>query len=186
MLNFKLDEEISLRIATESSAKDLYKLAEGSREYLREWLGWVDYVKSEEDIVRFLRETIKTSATEHRGYPIAFTISYNGETAGILDFHTIRKGSKIAEIGYWLGEDFQKRGIMIRAVKALINYGFTELGLNKVEIKVASENEKSRAIPERLGFVEEGILRQAEWLYDHYVDHVVYGLLKKEWDEIQK
>jgi ribosomal-protein-serine acetyltransferase len=42
---------------------------------------------------------------------------------------------------------------------------------------------KSRALPKRLGFTEEGIIREAEWLYDHYEDHVVYGLLKKEYTD---
>ena len=49
-------------------------------------------------------------------------------------------------------------------------------------VHVATENEKSRALPERFGFTEEGILRQAEWLYDHYVDHIVYRLLREEWE----
>ena len=43
------------------------------------------------------------------------------------------------------------------------------------------DNHKSRAIPERFGFKKEGMIRQAEWLYDHYVDHIIYGLLAREW-----
>jgi ribosomal-protein-serine acetyltransferase len=45
------------------------------------------------------------------------------------------------------------------------------------------ENKNSRGIPERLGFVNKGCIRQAEWLYDHYVDHVVYGKLAEEWNK---
>ncbi len=72
---------------------------------------------------------------------------------------------------------------MTKALNALIQYGFEELGLNRIQIKVAVENKKSRALPERLGFTQEGIIRQAEWLYDHYVDHVMYGLLADEWNK---
>src|SRR3712207_8983550 len=50
---------------------------------------------------------------------------------------------------------------------------FLELGLNRVSIACATENKKSCAIPERLGFRREGVQRQAEWLYDHFVDHVI-------------
>jgi ribosomal-protein-serine acetyltransferase len=53
--------------------------------------------------------------------------------------------------------------------------------MHKVEIRAASGNKKSRAVPERLGFKQEGCIRQAEYLYDHYVDHVVYGMLDLEW-----
>jgi ribosomal-protein-serine acetyltransferase len=70
---------------------------------------------------------------------------------------------------------------MTKSCRAVINYIFNELELNRVEIRAAVLNKKSRAIPERLGFTQEGIIRSAEWLYDHFVDHVVYGMLRDEW-----
>jgi ribosomal-protein-serine acetyltransferase len=68
----------------------------------------------------------------------------------------------------------------------LVDYAFNELGLNRLEIRCATENTKSRAIPQRLGFKQEGTIRQAEWLYDHYVDLVVYGILASEWSDSSK
>ncbi len=70
---------------------------------------------------------------------------------------------------------------MTKVSQALTNYAFSYHKLNKVEIRVAEENHKSRSIPERLGFVNEAKIRQAQWLYDHYVDHIVYGMLADEW-----
>lgn len=70
---------------------------------------------------------------------------------------------------------------MTKAAKALTDYAFQELKLNRVDIRAAEGNSKSRAIPERLGFVCEGRIRQAEWLYDRYADHIVYGMLADEW-----
>lgn len=63
----------------------------------------------------------------------------------------INWSNKTAYIGYWLGEEFQGNGIMTKVAKTLTDYAFNELNLNKVEIRAAVENEKSRAIPERLG-----------------------------------
>ncbi|WP_336296604.1 GNAT family protein [Bacillus pinisoli] len=54
------------------------------------------------------------------------------------------------------------------------------MDLNRVEIRVADENIKSRAIPERLGFINEGKVQNAEWLYDHYVDHIIYSKLRED------
>lgn len=118
---------------------------------------------------------------ENEGYPQSFAIIYRGKIAGTIGFNEIYKANKIGVVGYWLGEEFQGNGIMSRAFKVLINYGFNDLQLNRIEVRVAVENKKSRALPERFGFKKEGNIRQAEWLYDHYVDHVIYGLLADEW-----
>jgi ribosomal-protein-serine acetyltransferase len=71
---------------------------------------------------------------------------------------------------------------MTKACKAFVNYAIRDLKLNRVEIRVAIENTKSRAIPERLGFVQEGRIRKAEWIYDHYLDQYIYGMLAEDWD----
>ena len=63
----------------------------------------------------------------------------------------------------------------------MVDYAFGELGLNRVQIRCARDNARSCAIPRRLGFTEEGALRQAEWLIDHFEDQVVYGILAEEW-----
>lgn len=70
---------------------------------------------------------------------------------------------------------------MTEAVKSLINIAFTEYKLNRVEIQCGVKNEKSKAIPERLGFKQEGIIRDAEYLYDHFHDCSLYSVLSKEW-----
>ena len=80
-----------------------------------------------------------------------------------------------------LGADYNEKGIMSKSCEALINYGFNQLNLNRIDIKAATENIKSRAIPERLKFKQEGILRETEFLYDHFIDLVVYGMLKEDW-----
>ena len=67
---------------------------------------------------------------------------------------------------------------MTKSVKEVIEIGKSYYSLRRFDIRCAVENHRSRAIPERLGFKNEGIIRQAEKVYDNYLDHVVYGLLK--------
>ena len=112
---------------------------------------------------------------------LSAAIVYKGQFVGKIGINTINWKVKKAEIGYYLDEDFQGSGIMTRAAKGILDIAFNEYKLEKVEILVAVDNHKSRQIPERLCFKLEGVNRQAEWLYDHYVDHAVYGLLAREW-----
>ncbi|MFJ7744758.1 GNAT family N-acetyltransferase [Peribacillus sp. NPDC097295] len=181
MLVHKIDEEVSLRMFNKDDAVEFYNLIIQSKSYLKEWLGWLDHTKRVEDTAQNIQSRYR-ELIDNGGYPQSFAIIYNGRIAGTIGFNTINKANKMGVVGYWLGEEFQGKGIMSKAFKALIDYGFIDLQLNRIEVRVAVENRKSRALPERFGFMEEGRIRQAEWLYDHYEDHVIYGLLANEWN----
>jgi ribosomal-protein-serine acetyltransferase len=73
------------------------------------------------------------------------------------------------------------RGIVTRACRAIVSEGFSERGLHRIEIRCATGNERSAAIAKRLGFVHEGVLRDAEWLHDHWVDLNVFSMLEHNW-----
>ena len=72
-------------------------------------------------------------------------------------------------------------GLATRTVKGLCDYCFDDLKLGRVEIRCALENVRSRRVPERLGFTQEGVLRRMDRLESGWSDWVVYGLLKDEW-----
>ncbi|WP_110926377.1 GNAT family N-acetyltransferase [Bacillus massiliglaciei] len=181
MLIHKIDEDVSLRLFNEADAEEFYALTIRSKAYLKKWLGWLEHTKSAADTAQHIKAGLQEFA-ENGGHPKSFAILYQGKIAGTISFNTIDKVNRAGTIGYWLGEEFQGKGVMTKACKALIDYGFQELDLHRIEIRAAAENKKSRSIPERLGFTEEGRVREAEWLYDHYVDHIVYGLLESEWN----
>ena len=82
-------------------------------------------------------------------------------------------------IGYWLAESAQRRGTMTRAVQTLLDHAFGVWQLHRVEIRAAVNNTRSRAIPERLGFNQEGVLRAAERIGKRYTDQVVYAMLNE-------
>lgn len=99
----------------------------------------------------------------------------------MVGFNTIDKVNGIGRIGYWLGEEYTGKGVMTKAVRELIHLGFKHWPLQKIEIHCAVNNMKSRAIPERLGFTNEGTLRRTVKVNDHFQDHVIYGILKEEY-----
>jgi len=180
MFVHKIDEEIKLKIPTIQDAEELFELTNQSRSYLREWLPWLDRTTNVEDTKSFLQIVLKGYSDNNS---LTALILYKGKIVGTAGFNKIDWTNKIGSIGYWLGNEYQGHGIMTKVAKGLTTYAFEELKLNRVEIRAAEQNYKSRAIPERLGYTFEGQVRQAEWLYDHYVDHLVYGILIDEWKE---
>jgi ribosomal-protein-serine acetyltransferase len=87
----------------------------------------------------------------------------------------------LISVGYWIAEQSQGNGTVTRATAALVDHAFGVWKLNRVEIRAGVENKRSRAIPERLGFTQEGVLRQAERVGDRSVDHVMYSIHADEW-----
>lgn len=179
MFIHKIEEDLFLKLIELKDGERVFKLTNKSRDYLRNWLPWLDATKSIEDTKEFINVCLNGFAEKKSMNTV---ILFKGEIVGVAGYNQTNWSNKTAYLGYWLGKEFQGNGIMTKVAKALTDYAFSELNLNKVEIRAAVENQKSRGIPERLGFVKEGEIRQAEWLYDHYVDHIVYGILAEEWN----
>ena len=175
---YKVNEEIALKLVMPNDAEEVFEMIERNREHLREWLGWVD-ISTDISVTYQIIDINLRKFANHEALDTA--IVYNGKIVGKVSINSINYANKTAQIGYMLDEKYEGRGIVTRAVKAMTDIAMFEYDLHKVEIWAAEGNTKSRAIPERLGFRQEGIIRNAEWLYDHYVDHVVYGALRSEW-----
>lgn len=178
MFHFKIDDKTELRLLELRHTEELFILTDRNRHHLREWLPWVDSSLYPESTERFIKSALEQFA---RNYGFQGGLWFQGRLAGVIGYHQIDWVNRRTSIGYWLGAEFQGKGLMTKACAALIDYAFGQLKLNRIEIRCATGNKKSRAIPERLGFTQEGIIRQAEWLYDHFVDHAVYGMLASEW-----
>lgn len=178
MFEYKVDEEIHLSSLEPRHAETLFALVDANRQHLRQWLPWLDTNVAVSDSLDFIRDTQRQLAN-NTGFVAGIWV--RGELAGVVGHNRIDWENRIGYPGYWLSAEFGGRGIMTRACRALINHAFAELRLNRIDIRCAVDNRKSRAIPRRLGLQQEDVVRQAEWLYDHYVDHVVYGVLASEW-----
>jgi ribosomal-protein-serine acetyltransferase len=179
MFSYKIDEETEIRLLVDGDAERMFALTDKNRDYLREWLPWVDGARTVEDTRIFIKGSLEQFAA-NEGFSAG--LWHRGEIAGAIGFHRIDWPNRRAEIGYWISAEFQGKGIVTRAARAVVDYSFNELGLNRVEIHCAEGNRKSRAIAERLGFRQEGVLRGSGLLYDRYVDMVIYGMLKEEWE----
>jgi ribosomal-protein-serine acetyltransferase len=168
---------VGIRLLDPSDAAELYALIEVNRERLAEWLPWAA-AQTAADTDEFIARTRKQVA-RNDGFQAA--IVREGRIAGIAGFISVDWTHRGTGLGYWLGEEFSGQGTMTAVVRALTDHALRVWELNRVEIGAATENRRSRAIPERLGFREEGTVRQAQRVGDRYLDLVVYSMLSAEW-----
>ncbi len=170
-------DEVSLRPLEEADAGELHELIEANRAGLARWLPWAAGQGLGETLA-FIRRT-REQAHENDGFQVAVVL--DGRIVGMVGYPAVDWANRATRIGYWLDEAHRGRGTMTAAVRALVDHALTVWRLNRIEIRAAPENRRSRAIPERLGFREEGTLRQAQLVDGHCLDSVVYAMVAADW-----
>ena len=173
-----VDNDIILKELELSDAEHIFKTIDSQREYLGEWLPFVEFTKSVKDSLDYVNSVVNMPK-ECKEWQ--FAIFCGDDFAGLAGFKGTDRLNRKSEIGYWLREEFQHRGIMTRSISVLIKFGFFELGLNRIQIKCAPGNIKSNKIPQRLGFTLEGVERDSEFVSESvFRDANVWSLLKRE------
>jgi ribosomal-protein-serine acetyltransferase len=177
-MTITINENLRLELTAEKHAVALYDAVDKNREHLSRFLPWVGNMQSVKDFHQYIKscELLYQQQKE-----VSFVIISNENTVGRIGLHYINTVNKNAAIGYWLTKDAEGHGIITKSCEALINYGFQEIGLHRIEIKAAVENVRSRAIAEKFHFTKEAILRQAECVNNQFLDIVLYSILKNEW-----
>ena len=170
-----VDNDISIRPTLMSDAPLIFDAFSTQGNYLRQWLPIAADFNTLDDVCDYVEHC------EYEGID-SYSIVYNGQFAGHISLKSVSYMCHIAELGYWLTKPLQGRGIMTRSVQALINQIFTKTATNRLVIKCAVGNERSRRIPIRLNFKLEGVERDGEMSADgHYNDLEVFSLLKREY-----
>jgi ribosomal-protein-serine acetyltransferase len=180
MEHLYVDKDIYLEKIRISDAGIIFETIQHDRNYLRRWLPFVDQTRKKEDTSNYI--VTMTSGPEREKNEV-YVIRHCNEFAGLASYKDIDTINHKTEIGYWLAEKMQGKGIMTRTVRKMIDYGFRNLNFNRIQIKVAQGNYKSAAIPGRLGLLMEGIERDGEFHTDRYFDLEIFSILKKEWTE---
>ncbi len=174
----EIDDGITLTRVRSEDAEEIFTLVERCRDYLREWVPWVDSSKSVADIHTFVDRAEKQYADDN-GFQCC--IRMQGSIVGVIGFVYVNRVDKRTELGYWVGAEYQGRGIATKATRALTDYAFSEWNLNRVELCIGAGNARSRAVVERLRFRQEGICRERHWVNDRFHDEAIYGILRREW-----
>ncbi len=158
MKAFPLFDTFALRPLQADDARDIFRAIDSQRAYLGKWLPFVALTRCEEDSRAFVSAALADPAN-----PV-FTLRADGLFAGLISFKSADPASGSIELGYWLREEFQHRGLMTAAVRALRRVAFEELGMRRLEIRCATGNLPSNRIPQRLGMHLDRLEPRAEQL----------------------
>ncbi len=180
MFNLEVENNVELRLYEPHHAEELNALVERNFDHIKKWSAWLKDDRSIENTHAFIKRNLKQFAENER---FAVGIWHKNEMAGQIEYNYLDRKNRKTEIGFWLGESFQGKGLATKSCRVLIDYAFNELKLNRVEMRCGAENTKSRKIAGKLGFREEGVICQSEWLRDRFVDFVIYGMLANDWQD---
>jgi ribosomal-protein-serine acetyltransferase len=172
-----------MKLLEPEHTEELYRLTEANRPFLRNWFSWVAGVRSEYDTRSFIDETARRRRI---GDGFGYGIFHDGRLCGVAELSGVNSPNRSGQIGFWLCEEDHGKGRMTRACGTLTDYAIDTCGLNRVEIRTSAMNERARAVPERLGYMLEGIARQAKKRSDRFVDMAVYSVLAEEWAEMDR
>jgi ribosomal-protein-alanine N-acetyltransferase len=155
-----------------------------SKEEAMQYIGWVDDKDYETDYKKYTTGGFVTWRSSFLFFLMRDKVS--NRLLGRVAYHNYQAMHKRSEIGYNINnEEDKNKGYMKEALKAILIYGFEQMGLNRVEAFIGPDNKPSRRLVEGYGFVIEGQLRQ-HFCYDDVLhDSVVYSLLASEYEAIK-
>lgn len=178
MFSLQIDENLRLEMPEPRHAEAVNSLVRENLSRLQQWKPWAVDDYSVQNASEWIQRTIDALAKDGSFNAL---VLLDGEIIGTIGFHDLDTTNKHAAIGYWIDQRHEGKGIVTRCTRALIEYLFSEIGLNRIQINCNLENRRSRAVPERLGFTLEGIQREVEFLNGSFHAWAVYSLLRSEW-----
>ncbi len=177
------NSEIYLNPINLNSAPYIFELVDSNRNYLRRWLPWVDNTLMIEDTSDFIRFETGDDFYSKR---LVFEIWIGKNLCGLIDVHDGDFRMKSAEIGYWLAEEFQGRGIVTAACRKLFLLLFDEYGLELIKIKCAEGNYKSQNVPKRLHFKLENKSNETAVIRGKEYKLIIFSMTKENFNKFRK
>jgi ribosomal-protein-serine acetyltransferase len=177
MFQHPIAPNATLRLLELRHAAELFTLCDNSREHLSRFLPWIDRTHSVAEPADFIRRSLRQFA-DNLGFHAGIWLG--DSLAGCIGIHPIDWDNLSTSIGYWIAPQHEGKGLMTAACREVIGICFDQYKLNRIEIRCAVTNTRSCAIPRRLGFQEEGVVRAAQRIRDGYLDLRIFSLLRSD------
>jgi len=164
-----------LRELTLEDSEDLFCYA--SRDEVTKYLPWETHI-SIKDSENYIRDTIKKYAAGDAA-SWGIVLKEANKLIGTCGFVSWSKSNCCAEIGFALSSDYWNQGIMTEAAKSIIKFGFSEMGLNRIEAMVVVDNIASQKVCKKIGMDFEGILKEKLRINGVFKDVNIYSVLRR-------
>lgn len=176
----RIDEELSIRRLVPSDLESHYALLDRNREHIGVWEPWIHGVDMAGQ-AQYL-QTMDRLYHEAGTWVGLILLNAAGQQVPVGSItYRIARDNLSVELGYWVDAGYAGRGIVTRAMRAVLRYAFEVDQLNKITLIIVSENKRSIAVAERLGFRFDGVFRDDVLIHGIFYDNVIYSLLRDEW-----
>ena len=201
MFHLSITNEINVRILHPGDTEELFQLLERNRDRLRPWIHPSALPLTPEatriyttecafgqlhnplyELSQFEVDDEKWSFVP-ASLPMEMGVWVADRLAGVITLFRPNGYGSTAEVGYWIGTEWEGKGIITRCVCALMDYAIADLGIDRFVIGCAVNNLRSRAIPERLGYRLIETVPQGEVVGDYVYDRVIYEIQSADWRE---
>ena len=144
---------------------------------LSPWMPWCHPQYSREEAEAWIKVTIEG---HRRRTMYDFAIWADGDFAGACGLNKIDALDRVANVGYWIRTSKTRQGIATVAVSRLLQWGFINTQLNRLEIVAAVNNLPSQRVAEKVGAIREGILRKRLMVHDQPQDAFLYSVIRSQ------
>jgi RimJ/RimL family protein N-acetyltransferase len=171
---------IRARAAREADAETLLEAVRISRKSVGRWMSWCHPDYALEDTREWIARSSAAWADAQGDREFALFDPATGEALGCAGLNQINRVHNFANLGYWVRTDRESRGIASAAARAIAAYGFTELGLTRIEVVAQVENQASRRVAEKIGARFECVARNRIVYRNEPRDAAVYSLVPED------
>lgn len=175
-------ERLIIRCYKPEDAVKLHEAIARSLDHLSPWMPWINQEAGGVDGKLNRIRTFRGEFDLGKDYVFGIFNKTESELIGSTGLHT-RVGEGAREIGYWISSGFLNQGFALESVKALVKTGFEMEDLLRIEIHCNVDNIRSQAIPKKLGFKLEAILKCNPMDIEEFSkETMIWSLLKSDYD----
>lgn len=169
-------ERLILRKVEKKDAKDMFEYANNLE--VTKYLPWK--IDAMDEVEEYIDKNIKNYKQRELGI---WAIEYKEDRKmiGSIEYNEWNPIYQNANIGYVVHQEYHNKGIATEALKKVIDFGFENMELNRIQIDCVKENTASSRVMQKNGLIYEGTLRQAGKYKGNYVDKDIYSILRQEW-----